>query len=473
MHLSKLDILGFKSFANKTVVNFNHGITAIVGPNGCGKTNIVDALRWCLGEQKSSILRSDKMENVIFNGTSSKKPLGVAEVSLTIQNDKGILPTEYSEVIITRRIYRSGESEYLLNKNIARLKDITGLFMDTGMGANAYSVIELKMVESILSNKTEERRAMFEEAAGVNKYKVRRKLTLRKLEEVRIDLNRASDLISEIEKKVISLERQAKKSEKYKQLSERLKEIELSNASFEVFILVDETNKWEESLEHSKSLKEEIEAKLKDTESEHETVKSEILVIEGELKEVRKNISSLTEKIYLIERNISVSKETKNSLDKNIHRYTDEIKEFEYRIEQVSESLEELREKEGSYDGLIALKQKEKDGFEAEVVKIKEQLEESRKSLRQFTAEMNEKSKNFNELGNKLKGLELQLSNNEKSKISVESSIKELTAKNEVALNSKNELLIKKETFVNTLEIANSEFEKLSNLKEKLENEIS
>ena len=167
MHLSKLELFGFKSFANKTTVNFTRGITGIVGPNGCGKTNIVDAIRWCLGEQKSSMLRSDKMENVIFNGTRSKKPMGMSEVSLTIVNDKGLLPTDFSEVTITRRIFRSGESEYLLNKNICRLKDITNLFMDTGMGTNAYSVIELKMIETILSNKAEERRRMFEEAAGV------------------------------------------------------------------------------------------------------------------------------------------------------------------------------------------------------------------------------------------------------------------------------------------------------------------
>ena len=139
MFLSKLEIFGFKSFANKTLINFNRGITGIVGPNGCGKTNIVDAIRWVLGEQKTTTLRSDKMENVIFNGTREKKPMGMSEVSLTLVNDQGVLPTEYTEVTITRRIFRSGESEYLLNKNICRLKDITSLFMDTGMGTNAYS----------------------------------------------------------------------------------------------------------------------------------------------------------------------------------------------------------------------------------------------------------------------------------------------------------------------------------------------
>jgi len=216
LFLSKLEILGFKSFANRTLVNYNRGITGIVGPNGCGKTNIVDAIRWVLGEQRTTTLRMDKMENVIFNGTRSRKPMGMAEVSMTLVNDNGILPTEYSEVTITRRIFRSGESEYLLNKNICRLKDITNLFMDTGIGTNAYSVIELKMIETILSNKTEERRRLFEEAAGVNKYKLRRRLSLKKLDEVKTDLTRVNDIVSEVDKTVRSLERQAKKADQYR-----------------------------------------------------------------------------------------------------------------------------------------------------------------------------------------------------------------------------------------------------------------
>ncbi|HAP35546.1 MAG TPA: chromosome segregation protein SMC, partial [Bacteroidetes bacterium] len=170
MYLSKLEIVGFKSFANKVNLSFDAGLTAIVGPNGCGKTNVVDAIRWALGEQKPSRLRSDKMEDVIFNGTKNRKPLGMADVSLTIENTKGILPSEYKEVVITRRVYRSGESEYYLNKTLCRLKDIKDLFMDTGMGSDAYSVIELKMVETILSDKADERRRLFEEAAGVTKY---------------------------------------------------------------------------------------------------------------------------------------------------------------------------------------------------------------------------------------------------------------------------------------------------------------
>ena len=158
MYLSKIDIVGFKSFANKIHLKFDTGITAIVGPNGCGKTNVVDAIRWVLGEQKPTTLRSDKMEDVIFNGTKNRKPISFADVSLTIENTKGILPIEYSEVKITRRVYRSGDSEYLLNDTVCRLKDIRDLFMDTGMGSDAYSVIELKMVETILSDRTDDRR---------------------------------------------------------------------------------------------------------------------------------------------------------------------------------------------------------------------------------------------------------------------------------------------------------------------------
>ncbi len=215
MYLSNLKILGFKSFAKKTDVLFNSGITGIVGPNGCGKSNIVDAIRWVLGEQKAGVLRSEKMDNIIFGGAGKSKPLGMAEVSLTVQNTKNILPIEYSEVVITRRLFRSGESQYLLNNSICRLKDINDLFMDTGMGPDAYSVIELNMVESILNGKADERRHIFDEAAGITKYKERRRATYRKLEATEKDLQRVGDIIAEIEKTVRSLRRQVRKAQRY------------------------------------------------------------------------------------------------------------------------------------------------------------------------------------------------------------------------------------------------------------------
>ena len=233
MYLRKLDLHGFKSFADRTEVLFDPGVTAIVGPNGCGKSNIIDAVRWVLGEQRARMLRSERMENVIFNGTGKRRPLGLAEVSLTVENTRNVLPTQYTEVEITRRLYRSGESEYLLNKTPCRLRDIVDLFMDTGMGANAYSVIELKMTEQILSDNVQDRRRLFEEAAGITKYKLRRTQALRKLKGTQADLNRLRDLVEEIDKQVRSLARQARKAAQHKQMTERQRRLDLQLAQAE------------------------------------------------------------------------------------------------------------------------------------------------------------------------------------------------------------------------------------------------
>ena len=233
MYLSKLKLQGFKSFAKKTALDFDPGVTAIVGPNGCGKSNIVDAVRWVIGEQRPTALRSDKMENVIFNGTSDRRPLGMAEVQLTIENNRGVLPTEYSEVTIGRRLFRDGTSEYLMNGTQCRLKDITDLFMDTGMGADAYSVIELKMIDEIVSESAEDRRRLFEEAAGITRYKSRRRQALRKLDNTQTDLDRLRDLTDEIGTQVRRLERQAEKAEQHQTVTDRLHHLELVLAQIE------------------------------------------------------------------------------------------------------------------------------------------------------------------------------------------------------------------------------------------------
>ena len=230
MYLSRLDLYGFKSFAQRTQLELSSGVTCVVGPNGCGKTNILDAVRWVLGEQKAGTLRSDRMESVIFTGSAHRKPLGMAEVSLTIENSRGILPTEYGEIVLTRRLYRSGESEYLMNRQPCRLKDINDLFMDTGMGSGSYSVIELKMVEDLLSEKPEERRALFEEAAGITKYKHRRRAALRKLEETRQHILRLEDVVAEAERQVAALKRQVGRTERHRELTLELRQTELGLA---------------------------------------------------------------------------------------------------------------------------------------------------------------------------------------------------------------------------------------------------
>ncbi len=237
MHISKLELFGFKSFAKPQTILLDSGVTGIVGPNGCGKTNIVDAIRWVLGEQKTSRLRSSKMEDLIFNGASNIKPLGLCEVYLTVQNDKGLLPIEYNEVEIGRRLYRNGDSEYFINKTSCRLKDIYNLFVDTGMSSDAYSVIELNMIEQILSDKDDSRRSMFEEAAGVNKYKSQRRSALRKFELNNRDLERIDDIILEIEMHVKGLELQLKRFKRHEKLSLELKDIEINLASAKVLEL--------------------------------------------------------------------------------------------------------------------------------------------------------------------------------------------------------------------------------------------
>ncbi len=233
MFLSRLEIVGFKSFPERTEVRFGPGVTGIVGPNGCGKTNILDSIRWVMGEQRPTLLRGGKMEEVIFNGAPGVAPVGMAEVSLTVENNRGILPVEYSEVVVTRRLFRSGESEYMLNRVPCRLKDIVELFLDTGMGSHAYAVFQQSMIDALLSEKPEDRLGLFEEAAGVAKYKHRRKAAQRKLEAADTDLVRLNDLFSEVEKQYNSLKRQVKKAEKFKNLEEEKKALKFNLASHE------------------------------------------------------------------------------------------------------------------------------------------------------------------------------------------------------------------------------------------------
>ena len=249
MYISSLVIHGFKSFGQRTSMTFGEGITGIVGPNGCGKTNIVDALRWVLGEQKQSILRSSRMDEVIFHGSRSHKPSSLSEVTLTLHNNKATLPLEYTDVEISRRLYRDGESEFLINRNPCRLKDIMDLFMDTGMGSDAYSVIELNMIEAILSDVEDDRRRMFEEAAGINKYKKQRRSTQRKLEATRQDLERVNDIIGEVESQVRSLRLQLKRFERHKRITADLKHRELTLARLQLRALSRQTTPLQEALD--------------------------------------------------------------------------------------------------------------------------------------------------------------------------------------------------------------------------------
>lgn len=249
MRLTKLEMYGFKSFARKTEIVFDDGITAIIGPNGSGKSNIADAVRWVLGEQSAKALRGEKMEDVIFNGTEAKKPLSYGEVSLTFDNYDHELATDFNEVCVTRRIYRSGESEYFINRSSCRRKDIAELFRDTGVGREGYSIIGQGRVEQILSAKSADRRSAFEEAAGVMKFRVRKEEAARKLENTKVNMDRLSDIIKELEDRVGPLEEQSAAAREYLKLRDELKEIEINVFLYQYDKLNERINTLNEAIE--------------------------------------------------------------------------------------------------------------------------------------------------------------------------------------------------------------------------------
>ena len=363
MYLSKLEIIGFKSFANKIKLDFTDGVSCIIGPNGSGKSNIVDAVRWVLGEQRVTSLRSDRMENVLFNGTRLRKPIGMAEVSMTIQNNKNILKTEFDEVLISRRLYRSGESQYLINKSPVRLKDILDLFVDTGMGANSYSVIELKMVESILSESTQERRQLFEEAAGIVKYKIRRKSALRKLDATHDDLNRLSDIINEISKTVNSLSRQVGKARRYLDYNDQLQKTEINLYRYRYNKLIEAIRPLKLQLQEASKLKESSHHQITMDEALLEDYKRELVKTEQKLQTTNLQIHEIDSKIAEINQNEAVGETKAEEIKKTKERYKQEIEEFSNKILLLNENLKQYKEELEGY-------QSQKDTYDATLIEI-------------------------------------------------------------------------------------------------------
>jgi chromosome segregation protein len=392
MQLKRLEIKGFKSFGDKVTIYFGEGVTGIVGQNGCGKSNIVDAIRWVLGEQKTRALRSDKMENIIFNGTKKRKPLQMAEVSLTFQNTKNLLPTEYTEVTVTRRLYRSGESEYLLNGVPCRLKDITSLFMDTGIGPDSYAIIELKMVDEILNDKENSRRNLFEEAAGISKFKLRKKETLSKLDDTQQNLDRVEDLLFEIEKNLKSLERQAKKTKRYYELKEEYKQKSIALAQSKTAARREQLQQIEKDIEQEQDKLQGIATAAAGFEAEVEELKNKLLLQERLLasrqKALNEHVASIRQ--YENEKKLKAERlkflhEKINTLEDQLHqdqsREAELIADLERIAKEKIKTEEQLQELKRQFAEVSADYEQEKD----RVGKLKEQIRELQNQLKQKT----------------------------------------------------------------------------------------
>ena len=386
MRLNSLKLKGFKSFANDTVINFNSDVIGIVGPNGCGKSNVIDAIRWVLGEQKSKHLRLDKMTSVIFNGTKHKKKSGVAEVSLTFDNTKNILPTEYSTVTITRTLYRSGESEYKLNGVTCRLKDITALFLDTGIGSNSYAIIELGMVDKILQDKDNARRRMFEQAAGISKYKKRKKETLNKLAATKADLDRVDDLLHEIQGNLKQLERQAKRTEKYFKLKEKYKENSIYLAKMKLSSFESKDQEIRSSLLKEEELLTEIVANKNTFQSELEAFKKDILENEVALSSKQQEFNELVKKTDEKENRLKIIEQRLNFLSNDKTKLLRAIEESESKISDLGLRKNNYEKTLATENELFLKLQKDYEEVQSNLSRIQGDHDEIKKELDSITS---------------------------------------------------------------------------------------
>ncbi|MDA3874142.1 MAG: AAA family ATPase, partial [Kiritimatiellae bacterium] len=391
MYLKKVEFIGFKSFADRTVMNFLPGMTAIVGPNGCGKSNIADAVRWVLGEQSAKALRGGKMMDVIFNGADGFKPTNMAEVSLTMAECENVLKVDYHEVTITRRLFRNGDSEYYLNKQPCRLRDIHRLFMDTGVGRNSYSILEQGKIDQVLSSRPEDRRMVFEEASGITKFKADRREALRKLEHTQQNLLRLDDVIREVKRRMVSLQRQAGKAKRYQEIQSRLRGQDL-------WLTKHRLQEMQEAIGDREVKLDELHQSSEKSRREVETEERTISELRMELEAVDKVIADqmeaavgLRNELHRAKESVRVNGERIEEMKSYANRDSKDAEEAQSRLEQhhrnlleSGESLEEAGRLRDDAEAALLERQKEVKRFEDASAGLRNELREKRNQLNQF-----------------------------------------------------------------------------------------
>lgn len=439
MYLKRMELQGFKSFADKTVLEFKSGITSVIGPNGSGKSNISDAIRWVLGEQSMKSLRGTKSEDIIFAGTQARKSLGFAEVSMVIDNTDGKLPIEYSEVTVTRKIFRSGETGYFINKVPCRLKDVLELFMDTGIGKDGYSIIGQGKIDEILSNKSEDRRKIFEEAAGIVKYRTRKMESEKKLEQTKLNILRINDILSEIEANIEPLKLQSEKAKKYLDLREELKNIEVGLFLYNISEYKEKLEKIVEDIKIVENQNADENEKMQKLQRAKEDLKREIDDITAKIEEMQNIGFESTNKIEKINSEIGISKERIQNNETNKERLEKEIEEIKSRIGDLEE---EQKQKLNKKENLSQNREK----FQKELDKKQNELEELTKKLSDKELEIEGKKQVIErnndrkyEIISEISSLDTNFENLEKREKTAKSEIDSLTLEIDSARNDKQE----------------------------------
>lgn len=452
MILKSLKLHGFKTFHDKTLLSFDSGITVVVGPNGSGKSNISDAVRWVMGEQSAKVLRCGKMEDVIFSGTPSKKPLGFAQVSLVISDPENKLGQDTNEVEITRRYYRSGESEYLINEKNVRLRDIHEMFMDTGLGKDGYSVIGQGKIDSIVASKSEDRREIFEEAAGISRFRYRKADAETRLENAKTNLLRLLDILNDLESRVGPLQKQAEKAEAYVKIANEKKDLEISL--------------WVSTLEQSSSVIKEHDEKLNLSRAQYDTIEDDLQKINDQTEETFKESNECVAKIDECRREIESTKEQIAQVRSEISVKQNDISHNDENISRCESEISEASMSEKDFDDQVSEKEQQIESYKILVAEKEKILEEKTNAIMSLQDKMNVSSDQVKSIANEISNLSVQLSNEKVSVMTASSSIEDLRVRI-------TELEKKIELLQQNIKTSETEISENKTIAESMESEIS